>query len=917
MCQYTDTDRIASKKAPARAHAAMTSAVPTPQPALLPPCPLDAVRSKVDSALALGRSLVLQAEPGAGKSTRLPLWLLAAPWLRQHDKQGRILLLEPRRVAARALARYLARALDEDVGRTVGLRMRDETRVSHATKLEVLTEGVLTRLLQADPQLTDTACVIFDEFHERSLTSDTGLALCLESQAALRPDLRLVVMSATLDAAPVAALLGNCPVVTCPGRAYPVDIRYLPPRPETTGSPGGAPLLWRHMAAVIGELCRTEPGGLLAFLPGAGEIRQVAALLEGRLPPHTDLYPLYGNLSPQAQDAALAPSPPGRRKVVLATAIAETSLTIDGVRMVVDCGLARLARFDPASGLTRLVTERVSLAGAVQRAGRAGRTEPGLCCRLWRHAEDHGLRPTARPEILEADLCGLTLQLAVWGAEPTALPWLDPPPAAALTAARQTLQRLGALDPRGRATALGRRMAALPLDPRPARMLLGAQDQGHGPLACCLAALLAERDPLARAEAPQRAAGSIMRENSADLGKRLDWLCRPARAGRQDRSPLSDGMGHGGGAQARLRRQALRLAGLLRLKEDIFAVAAADHKHAGPVLAQGWPELTAQRQTRDGAPDAVGGARPGVTYLMRCGRAARLPAADSLSRSPFLAIAVADGASPHCRIRLAAPLEAGDLTALFNEEMVTEEHVAVSPSGQVTARRQTRLDALLLEDVPLPRPASELCAAALCDYVRHRGLNALPWGAAARQWRARVALLRDLEGEPWPDLSDAALLTGLETWLTPALAGCTALTDLNTEALSTALHSLLPGQLGRRLAQAAPTHWQVPSGALRPIVYGDDGGPWLAAKLQEFFGCVQTPAIADGRVPLTLHLNSPAGRPLQITRDLPHFWRHGYPAVRAEMRGRYPRHPWPEDPTTAPATALSAKRMAARTAKKG
>ena len=564
----------------------MTSAVPTPQPALLPPCPLDAVRSKVDSALALGRSLVLQAEPGAGKSTRLPLWLLAAPWLRQHDKQGRILLLEPRRVAARALARYLARALDEDVGRTVGLRMRDETRVSHATKLEVLTEGVLTRLLQADPQLTDTACVIFDEFHERSLTSDTGLALCLESQAALRPDLRLVVMSATLDAAPVAALLGNCPVVTCPGRAYPVDIRYLPPRPETTRSPGGAPLLWRHMAAVIGELCRTEPGGLLAFLPGAGEIRQVAALLEGRLPPHTDLYPLYGNLSPQAQDAALAPSPPGRRKVVLATAIAETSLTIDGVRMVVDCGLARLARFDPASGLTRLVTERVSLAGAVQRAGRAGRTEPGLCCRLWRHAEDHGLRPTARPEILEADLCGLTLQLAVWGAEPTALPWLDPPPAAALTAARQTLQRLGALDPRGRATALGRRMAALPLDPRPARMLLGAQDQGHGPLACCLAALLAERDPLARAEAPQRAAGSIMRENSADLGKRLDWLCRPARAGRQDRSPLSDGMGHGGGAQARLRRQALRLAGLLRLKEDIFAVAAADHKHAGPVLAR-------------------------------------------------------------------------------------------------------------------------------------------------------------------------------------------------------------------------------------------------------------------------------------------------------------------------------------------
>lgn len=871
---------------------------PAQPPIALPPCPLDAVRPEVTRTLAQGGNLVLQAEPGAGKSTRLPLWLLSAPWLHPERGGGRILLLEPRRVAARALARYLARALGEELGRTVGLRMRDETRVSRATRLEVLTEGVLTRLLQDDPQLSGTACVIFDEFHERSLTADTGLALCLESQAALRPDLRLAVMSATLDAAPVAALLGGCPVISCPGRAFPVSIRYLPPRAEAGRFPGGAPLLWRHAATVIAGLCRTEPGGLLAFLPGAGEIRQVAQLLEGRLPPEVDLHPLYGNLPPQAQDAALAPPPPGRRKVVLATAIAETSLTIDGVRMVVDCGLARQARFDPASGLTRLTTERVSLAGAVQRAGRAGRTEPGLCCRLWDAAEDRGLRPAARPEILEADLSGLTLQLAVWGADPAALPWLDPPSTASVAVARQALQRLGALDAQHRATPLGRRMAALPLEPRPAKMLLDAQAQGHGPLACCLAALLEER-------APGAAAGY-----GADLGRRLDRLCRSDRPAD---SPAGRCNG-GNGVQAPLRRQARRLAAMIGLEGDIFALAAADHKAAGTVLAQGWPELIAQRQNRE--EDTAGGPCPGVTYRLRCGRAARLPATDGLSRSPFLAVAEVDGAAPHGRIRLAAPLESEDLETRFGQEMRTEDLVQISSEGQITARRQTRLDALLLRDAPLPHPAPEQCAAALCAHLRQCGLNALPWDDAARQWQARVTLLRGLEGEPWPDVSDAALLQSLELWLAPALAGCTALADLTAAAFTTALHGLLPKHMARRLAQAAPPHWRVPSGALRPIVYGEEGGPRLAAKLQEFFGCTATPAIADGRVPLTLHLNSPAGRPLQITRDLPHFWRHGYPAVRAEMRGRYPRHPWPEDPAAAEATSLSAKRLAARHDKK-
>ena len=496
----------------------------------LPPCPLDVSRTEILDALAQGRNLVLSALPGAGKSSRVPLWLVSQPWL----EGRRILLLEPRRVAARALARYMAALTGGQPGGLVGYRMRDESRVGPDTRVEVVTEGVLTRMLQQAPDLPDVACVIFDEFHERSLIADTGLALCLESQSALRPDLRLLVMSATLDVAAVAALLGDSPAVACEGKTYPVELRHLPPKIRAGqmvgGGPasaaGAGPLLWRHMADVIAHLLQTEQGSLLAFLPGAGEIRHLAALLEGALPADATLCPLYGNLSAREQDAAIAPAVKGQRKVVLATSIAETSLTIEGVRLVVDSGLTRLARFDPASGLTRLVTERVSLAGAAQRTGRAGRIEPGICCRLWAKEQEHGMRPHIRPEILDADLSGLALQLAVWGVtDPACLPWMDTPPAARMTVAQASLQALGAIDAQLRPTALGRQMAALPLAPRTARLLLWGRDNGLAPLAACTAALLEERDPLARA-AGKQGSGLSAAGAGCDVLRRLDWLCR-------------------------------------------------------------------------------------------------------------------------------------------------------------------------------------------------------------------------------------------------------------------------------------------------------------------------------------------------------------------------------------------------------
>ena len=876
-----------------------------PPLASLPPCPMDGLRLELCACLAAGGNLALSAPPGAGKSSRVPLWLLAQPW----SAGRKILLLEPRRVAARALARYMAGLLGEQAGQTVGFRMRRESAISAATRIEVITEGVLTRMLQDDPELPQAACVIFDEFHERSLIADTGLALCLESQAALRPDLRLLVMSATLDMAPVARLLGGRPALCCEGRSFPVETRYFPLPGKAAREEHAYSHLWRHAADVAAHLLRAEHGSLLVFLPGEGEIRQMAALLEGRLPPGALLCPLYGNLPPEQQDAAIAPAPPGLRKVVLATAIAETSLTIEGVRLVLDAGLARVARFDPASRLSRLVTERVSLAGAAQRAGRAGRTQPGICCRLWDREEENGMRPQIRPEILDADLSNLALQLAVWGVpDAAALPWLDPPPAAHLAVARQNLQELGALDSRNLPTALGRSMASLPLPPHLSRLLLLGREDGHGALACCVAALLEERDPLLvrdiAANSPKRGPemglnpeGSAACDPGCDLIRRLDWLCREGR----------------GGPWRRLRDWAARLARLTGLKGNPFQIAAADGEALGRLLAQAWPERVAMRLRE--SKDAPGRGLGTAHFLLRSGRAAWLPSGDALARHEFLAIADLDGAKARARIRLAAPLKREHVEELFNAQIRPQDQLTVNADGTLTARRRKTLGALVLEDVPLPRPPAEACAEAMCAFLRRGGPQALarlPWSDEARQWQARVMLLRELEGEPWPDVSDAALCNSLESWLAPFLTNCASLGRLSAARLQEALRAQLPHRLARRLEKQAPSCWQVPSGAQRPIVYGEEGGPWLAAKLQELFGCEETPRIADGRAALTLRLNSPAGRTLQVTRDLAHFWRNGYPAVRAEMRGRYPRHPWPEDPLTAQATALTKKKPAAK-----
>lgn len=826
----------------------------------LPATPVDALRDPLLQTLARGDNAVVCAPPGAGKSSRTPLWLLDADW-----RDGRkILLLEPRRVAARALARYAARLLGENVGETVGYSMRQERVVSAATRLEIVTEGVLARLLQQDPALPDVACILFDEFHERSLQADLGLALSLESRALFRPDLRLAVMSATLDADGVAALLGDCPVLRCEGRSHPVETIYLPPPPEAVGPAG----LARHTAAVVLRALRAEDGGILVFLPGAAEIARVAEELETGVPPEVDVYPLYGQLSAARQDEAIAPSPSGRRKIVLATSIAETSLTIEGVRIVVDTGLCRRPRWDAAADAARLVTERVSLAAADQRAGRAGRTEPGLCLRLWRKEETAGLRPAIRPEILESDLAPLVLQTAQWGTPPEELHWLNTPPSSRLQAARRCLVSLEALesdDGSDRLTPMGRRMAALPLAPRTARMLLTAP----APLrreACLLAALLEEdrggaQSDLRRALDQERRSPS---SRVAALAARLDRLCPPPAPGGDEVAP-SDAVG--------------------------WLTAAA------------WPERVARRG---------GEQNQEAVYLLRCGQAAALPLDDALAREPFLAIADMGGsaARSRARIRRAAPLSREAIERLFAARISTQDQTSVSEDGQLFARRRRMLDAILLEDVPLPRPDGTEAALALCDYLRRRGLDALPWTDDLRQWRERVLLARRLDGDVWPDVSDAALLADLEGWLAPVLEGTTDLGRFPAAELGRALRALAPPPLPRRLDALLPGEWTAPSGRRHPIVYGEEGGPYVAVKLQECFGCRATPSLADGRCPLTLRLLSPAGRPLQITRDLGNFWVSAYPQVRAEMRGRYPKHPWPEDPTTAVPTART-KRAAA------
>jgi ATP-dependent helicase HrpB len=814
----------------------------------LPPLPIDAVLPQLQAALTDHASAVLVAEPGAGKTTRVPLALLRAPW----RVDGRILVLEPRRLAARAAATQMSRLLGEEVGQTVGYRVRLESRVSARTRIEVVTEGVFTRMILDDPSLDGIAAVLFDEFHERSLDADLGLALALDVQGALREELRLLVMSATLDAARVARLLGDAPVIVSEGRSFPVETRYAPREADRRVEDAVADAVVRALAA--------EPGSILAFLPGAGEIERTAERLRERVASDVLIAPLYGALDTAAQDRAVRPSPAGTRKVVLATSIAETSLTIEGVRVVVDGGLARVPRYEPGTGLTRLDTVRVSRAAADQRRGRAGRLEPGVCIRLWEEGQTRALPAFSTPEILEADLAPLMLDCAAFGVtDPATLAFLDPPPAPALAEARALLTGLEALDGAGRITAEGKTLARLPLAPRLAHMLHRAAERGQGGLAAEIAVLLGERG---------------LGGNDIDLRHRVTGL-------RRDRSPRARDA----------RRLAANWARLVRADLD-----DTDPSNVGPVLALAYP-------------DRIGKARPGKPgeFVLANGRGAAVPPADALAREPFIVAADVTGSSERGRILLAAPLAEAELTAAFAGQIVETDEVAFDRAARaVRVRRVRRLGKLVLAEQPVPA-TGEAATAALMAGIADLGLDALPWSKAVRQRLDRARFLKAAAPDDWPALDDAHLVATLPDWLGPYVYGRPALADIGADDLAAALDALF-GAKARQLEAEAPSHFEAPTGSRVPIDYDPERGPVIAIRVQELFGLDRHPSIAGGRMPLTLDLLSPAHRPIQTTRDLPGFWRGSWAEVRSAMRGRYPKHPWPDDPIAAPPTTRAKPR---------
>ncbi len=820
-----------------------------------PPLPIDDALAPLAAALASGSKAVLIAAPGAGKTTRVPLALLGAGWL----GGGKILVLEPRRIAARGAALRMAATLGEELGETVGLRARLETRVSKKTRIEVLTEGVFTRMILDDPTLDGIGAVLFDEFHERSLDADLGLALALDAQASVREDLRILVMSATLAGEAVAHLLGGAPVISSEGQSFPVETRYLGKDPSAR--------LEDRMADAIQRALRVDTGSILAFLPGQGEIRRTEERLRERLDPGAAIIaPLYGALDRREQDLAISPAAPGQRKVVLATSIAETSLTIEGVRVVVDCGTSRVPRFDPDVGVTRLETVRVSRASADQRRGRAGRMEPGVCYRLWDEAETASLLPFSAPEIRAADLAPLVLDCAEWGVtDPRTLAWLDPPTPAALDAAREELQALGALDGGGRLTDTGRQIRSLPLPPRIAAMLLAAARTGDAARAADIAAVLVERG---------------LGGNETSLDHRLE-------AFRRDRSRRATDM----------RRLAEGWARTARAAVASSARATPSDLSTAGLLALAYPERIAKARGARGQ------------FLLANGRGAHLDATDALARAPFLVVAEMQGSAAATRIVLAAETTEADVLSFAGDRVVTRDDVSFDKDMlSVRARRVRRLDAIELASEPRTLAAGADVEAALAAGLMRIGATRLPWSKAQLQLRDRVAFLRAAGETDWPDLSDAALTAGLADWLGPYLAGKTRLSDLGADDLGAALDGLLPWALKRRLDDEAPTHFEAPTGNRHAIDYEGAGAPALHIRVQELFGLTTHPAIANGKLPLTLNLLSPAHRPIQITRDLPGFWSGSWSAVKAEMKGRYPRHPWPDDPAHAMPTARAKPR---------
>jgi ATP-dependent helicase HrpB len=841
------------------------------------PLPIDAVLDELAGALARNNAAVLVAPPGAGKTTRVPLALLDEPWVGNR----KIIVLEPRRIAARASAERMARTLGERVGDTVGYRVRFGTKVSRATRIEVVTEGIFSRQILDDPELTGIAAVLFDEFHERSLDADLGLALARDAQTGLHEDLRILVMSATLDGARVAKLLGDAPVIASEGRAYPVETRYLGRKPD-------APLE-RQMADAIAVALRADPGSVLAFLPGAAEIRRTQNFLDERIhDAGIEIVPLYGALDAGVQDRAIAPAPKGRRKVVLATSIAETSLTIEGVRIVVDSGVARVPRYEPDIGLTRLETVRASRAAVDQRRGRAGRTEPGVCYRLWDEPQTASLAAYTQPEILSADLSSLVLDLAQWGvSDPASLAFLDSPPAPALNEARSLLRELGALDGDGRITAEGNSLRALALPPRLARMIVDSHRLGAGLEAAEIAAVLTERG---------------LGGDSVDLDARLDQF-------RRDRSQRA------ASARSLAQRWASQVAASEGAALSSPSPLAGEGRGGGPtgkaadvatpapapgLSPQGGGELSTGVMLAFAFPDRVARNRGNGSFVLANGRGAAIDQTSALARAPTIAVAELTGTAAQGRILLAAPITQAELELRFADRIESADEIAFDRNAMaLRARRKRTLHAITLSEAPLTLSPSAETARVLADGLLAAGVDRLPWSKPLQQWRGRVMFLRKAEGEPWPDLSDQALAAQRESWLAPALFDKISLKEFSAGDLSDALMGLLPWELRVRLEREAPTHFEAPTGTKLPIDYEAEQGPTIAVRLQELFGLTTHPSIAKGAVPLVLELLSPAHRPVQVTRDLPGFWRGSYAAVRSDLRGRYPRHPWPEDPASA------------------
>ncbi|WP_167768201.1 ATP-dependent helicase HrpB [Bradyrhizobium sp. MOS001] len=816
------------------------------------PLPIDAVLDDLSRTLEVHNAAVLVAPPGAGKTTRVPLALLDAPWA----AGKKIIVLEPRRIAARASAERMAKSLGERAGETVGYRVRFGSKISRATRIEVVTEGIFTRQILDDPELSGIAAVLFDEFHERSLDADMGLALARDAQTGLREDLRILVMSATLDGARVAKLLGEAPVVESEGRAFPVETRYL-------GRKADAPVE-RQMADAIASALRADSGSVLAFLPGAAEIRRTQNFLSERVQDASiEIVPLFGALDAAVQDRAIAPAPKGTRKVVLATSIAETSLTIEGVRIVVDSGLARVPRYEPDIGLTRLETVRAARAAVDQRRGRAGRTEPGVCYRLWDEPQTASLAPYTQPEILSADLSSLVLDLAQWGvADPSALSFLDPPPLPAWKEAKSLLSELNALDGDGRITAEGKSLRALALPPRLARMIVDSHRVGSGEAAAEIAAIITERG---------------LGGDSVDLEYRRDQF-------RRDRSPRA----------ASARDLARRWASQVTASEK--AATGQDDLSTGLMLAYAFPDRVARN-------------RGNGTFVLANGRGAAVEQTSSLARAPYIAIGEMTGTAASGRVLLAAPIGEDDIERHFAEHIETVDEISFDRGAMaLRARRKRALHAITLSEATLAVSPSEDTARILADGLIAAGLDRLPWSKAAKQWRDRVMFLRKAEGDSWPDLSDDGLIARRDDWLVPALYDKIALKDISAGDLSDALMALLPWEMRARLDREAPTHFEAPTGSVLAIDYEAEQGPTIAVRLQELFGLNTHPSIAAGKVPLVLELLSPAQRPVQVTRDLPGFWRGSYAAVRSDLRGRYPRHPWPEDP----ASALPTRRVKPR-----